>query len=114
MKYIFAIIQPQKVADVRVALADLGVDAFIVVEVQRYGQYESHTEYFRGAEFEVGFMPRTKIELVVADDAWEKTVKVITDAASTGKIGDGRIFVANLEHTVEIRSGKSGDDAKDL
>lgn len=114
MKYIFAIIQPQRLKDVRAALAKIGVDSLIVQEVQRYGTHEEHTEYYRGADHAVGFMPKMRIELFTADDRWEEVVGAISQSARTGKIGDGRIFVMDLEHTVQIKTGRMDAQARSL
>lgn len=114
MKYIFAIIQPQRLKDVRTALANIGIDSLIVQEVERYGTHEEHTEYYRGAHYDVGFMPKMRIELFTSDDKWEDAVNAIKDSASTGKIGDGRIFVTSLEHTVQVKTGRMDADATSL
>ncbi len=114
MKYIFAIIQPQRLKDVRAALARIGVESLIVQGVERYGTHEEHTEYYRGAHYAVGFMPKMRIELFTADDRWEEAVEAISQSASTGKIGDGRIFVTSLEHTVQIKTGRMDTERQSL
>ena len=114
MKHIVAIIQPQTLSDVREALHGIGIDSLIVNEVQRYGTHEAHREYYRGAEYDVGFMPKVKIEIFSPDDRWEDVVKVITNAASSGKVGDGRVFVYTIEHSVQIRSGKTDSESEAL
>ena len=106
MKYVIAIIQSHKLEDVRTALAEQGVDALIVVEARRYGAHEEHREFYRGAEYDVGFMPKTKIEFAVSSDLADEAVQTLRDAAVTGEVGDGRIFVMNLDHSIQIRSGK--------
>ena len=106
MKYVIAIIQSYKLEDVRIALAEHGVDSLIVVEARRYGAHEEHREFYRGAEYDVGFMPKTKIEFAVSSDLADEAVQTLRDAAVTGEVGDGRIFVMNLDHSIQIRSGK--------
>ena len=106
MKYIFAIIQPQRLKDVRGALARIGIDSLIVQEVARYGTHEEHTEYYRGAEYDVGFLPKVRIEVFTSDDGWEEAVQAISQSARTGAIGDGRIFVTSLEHTIQVKTGR--------
>ena len=106
MKYVIAIIQSHQLENVREALAEHGIDSLIVVEVRRYGAHEEHREFYRGAEYDVGFMPKTKIEFAVSSDLTHEAVQTLRDAAFTGEMGDGRIFVLNLDHSVQIRSGK--------
>ncbi len=106
MKYVIAIIQSHQLEKVREALAEHGIDSLIVVEVRRYGAHEEHREFYRGAEYDVGFMPKTKIEFAVSSDLTHEAVQTLRDAAFTGEMGDGRIFVLNLDHSVQIRSGK--------
>ena len=106
MKYVIAIIQSHKLEDVRIALAEHGVDALIVVEVRRYGTHEEHREFYRGAQYDVGFMPKTKIEFSVSSDLVDEAVSALRGAAATGEVGDGRIFVLSVDHSVQIRSGK--------
>jgi nitrogen regulatory protein PII len=106
MKYVIAIIQSHKLEDVRTALTKHGIDALLVVEAQRYGSHEEHREYYRGAEYDVGFMPKIKIEFAVSSDLADEAITTLRDAAVTGEMGDGRIFVMPLDHSVQIRSGK--------
>jgi nitrogen regulatory protein P-II 2 len=107
MKLITAIIKPFKLDDVRQAVADIGVQGITVTEVQGFGRQRGHTELYRGAEYRVDFLPKTKIELAVDDTI----VEAITNVARTGKIGDGKIFVLNLEQAVRIRTGEIGAEA---
>ncbi len=106
MKYVSAIIQSHRLEPVREALSEVGIDALIVTEVKRYGPHEEHREFYRGADFEVGFVPKTKVDFAVASEHWEIAVKKLRDAAFTGELGDGRIFVHDLSHSIQIRSGK--------
>ena len=111
MKLITAIIKPFKLDDVRQAVADIGVQGITVTEVQGFGRQRGHTELYRGAEYRVDFLPKTKIELAVDDAIAEQVVEAITNVARTGKIGDGKIFVSNLEQAVRIRTGEVGVEA---
>jgi len=111
MKLITAIIKPFKLDDVREALSDLGVNGITVTEVKGFGRQKGHTELYRGAEYVVDFLPKVKVEVAVADDAVETTVESIVEAAATGKIGDGKIFVSALEEVIRIRTGETGNDA---
>lgn len=111
MKLVIAIIKPFKLDDVRQELSDIGVQGMTVTEVKGFGRQKGHTELYRGAEYVVDFLPKVKIEIGVATDMVDKVIDAITRAASTGKIGDGKIFVTNLEQTVRIRTGESGPDA---
>jgi nitrogen regulatory protein P-II 2 len=111
MKLITAIIKPFKLEEVRAALTDLGIQGMTVSEVKGYGRQKGHTEIYRGAEYAVSFLPKVKIEAVVATAQVEKAIEAITKAAKTGQIGDGKIFVSSIEHTVRIRTGESDDDA---
>jgi nitrogen regulatory protein P-II 2 len=111
MKLITAIIKPFKLDDVRQAVADIGVQGITVTEVQGFGRQRGHTELYRGAEYRVDFLPKTKIELAVDDSIVEQVVEAITNVARTGKIGDGKIFVVNLEQAVRIRTGETGVEA---
>ncbi len=111
MKLITAIIKPFKLDDVREALSDLGIAGMTVTEVKGYGRQKGHTELYRGAEYVVDFLPKAKVEVAVADDMAERIVEAIADAARTGKIGDGKIFVTTLEQVVRIRTGESGPEA---
>ena len=111
MKLISAIIKPFKLDEVREALAEVGVAGLTVTEVKGFGRQKGHTELYRGAEYVVDFLPKVKIEIVIADGMLEQAVEAITKAAKTGRIGDGKIFVADVEQTVRIRTGESGDAA---
>ncbi|MET0986749.1 MAG: P-II family nitrogen regulator [Steroidobacteraceae bacterium] len=111
MKLISAIIKPFKLDDVRQAVADIGVQGITVTEVQGFGRQRGHTELYRGAEYRVDFLPKTKIELAVDDSIAEQVVEAITNVARTGKIGDGKIFVIHLEQAVRIRTGETGVEA---
>ena len=106
MKYVIAIIQSHQLENVREALAEHGIESLIVVEARRYGAHEEHREFYRGAEYDVGFMPKTKIEFAVSSDLADEAVQTLRDAAVTGEVGVGRIFVMSLDHSVQIRSGK--------
>jgi nitrogen regulatory protein P-II 2 len=109
MKLITAIIKPFKLDDVRQAVADIGVQGITVTEVQ--GRQRGHTELYRGAEYRVDFLPKTKIELAVDDSIAEQVIEAITNVARTGKIGDGKVFVIDLEQAVRIRTGETGVEA---
>lgn len=111
MKLIKAIIKPFKLDDVREALSEIGVQGITVSEVKGFGRQKGHTELYRGAEYKVDFLPKVKIETAVSDDSVDKIVEAIRAAASTGKIGDGKIFVMPIEQAVRIRTGESGDEA---
>lgn len=111
MKLIVAIIKPFKLDEVREALADVGVNGLTVTEVKGFGRQKGHTELYRGAEYVVDFLPKLKIEAVVADDILEQAIEAIRKAAYTGKIGDGKIFVYDVEDVVKIRTGETGYDA---
>ena len=111
MKLITAIIKPFKLDDVREALSDLGVSGVTVTEVKGFGRQKGHTELYRGAEYGVDFLPKAKVEVAVADQLVSQAVEAITRVANTGKIGDGKIFVTNLEQVVRIRTGETGDEA---
>ena len=111
MKLITAIIKPFKLDDVRQAVADIGVQGITVTEVQGFGRQRGHTELYRGAEYRVDFLPKTKIELAVDDSIAEQVIEAITNVARTGKIGDGKIFVFELAQTVRIRTGETGVEA---
>jgi nitrogen regulatory protein P-II 2 len=111
MKLVIAIIKPFKLDDVRDAIGDLGIAGLTVTEVKGYGRQRGHTEIYRGAEYAVNFLPKVKIEVAVPDDRADKLVEVITSAAKTGQIGDGKIFVLDLEHAVRIRTGETDTDA---
>jgi nitrogen regulatory protein P-II 2 len=111
MKLITAIIKPFKMDDVREALSEIGVAGVTATEVKGFGRQKGHTELYRGAEYVVDFLPKVKLEIAVSDNIVEKAVKTIVDAANTGKIGDGKIFVTNLEQVIRIRTGETGEDA---
>ena len=111
MKLITAIIKPFKLEEVREALAEVGVSGITTTEVKGFGRQKGHTELYRGAEYQVDFLPKIKIEVVVASDKLESTLEAITKAAHTGKIGDGKIFVIPIDHTIRIRTGETGEAA---
>ena len=111
MKLVTAIIKPFKLDDVRQTLADLGVKGITVTEVKGFGRQRGHTELYRGAEYVVDFLPKVKIELAVDDDIVEQAIEAITNSARTGKIGDGKIFVTDLEQVIRIRPGLAGPEA---
>ncbi len=111
MKKIEAIIKPFKLDDVREALSEIGVTGMTVLEVKGFGRQKGHTELYRGAEYVVDFLPKVKIEAVVAEDQVDRCVEVITEAARTGKIGDGKIFITPIERIVRIRTGEEDDAA---
>ena len=111
MKLITAVIKPFKLDDVREALSEVGAQGITVTEVKGFGRQKGHTELYRGAEYVVDFLPKIKIEVGVADDLAERVIEAITRAANTGKVGDGKIFVYDLEGAVRIRTGESGPEA---
>lgn len=111
MKMVTAIIKPFKLDDVREALAEVGVQGITVTEVKGFGRQKGHTELYRGAEYVVDFLPKMKIELAVSTDLLEQVVEAITSIARTGKIGDGKIFVTDLEQAIRIRTGETGEEA---
>lgn len=111
MKKIDAIIKPFKLEDVKDALSSLELTGMTVSEVRGYGRQQGHSELYRGAEYVVDFLPKIKIELVVKDDIVDEVVKVISDNAKTGKIGDGKIFVSNVEKSIRIRTGETDNEA---
>jgi nitrogen regulatory protein P-II 1 len=111
MKLVTAIIKPFKLDDVRQSLAEVGVKGVTVTEVKGFGRQRGHTELYRGAEYVVDFLPKVKIEMVVATDQVERCIEVITEAARTGKIGDGKIFVTPVERVVRIRTGEENENA---
>ncbi|HML42473.1 MAG: P-II family nitrogen regulator [Hyphomicrobium zavarzinii] len=111
MKLITAVIKPFKLEEVRSNLTDIGLQGMTVTEVKGYGRQKGHTEVYRGAEYAVSFLPKIKIEVVVADALVNKAVEAIVKAAKTGQIGDGKIFVSSIEHTLRIRTGESDDAA---
>ena len=111
MKMITAIIKPFKLDEVREALMETGITGMTVTEVKGYGRQKGHTEIYRGAEYAVNVLPKIKIEVVVASDQVEKAIEMISKTAKTGQIGDGKIFVVTVEHTVRIRTGETDDAA---
>jgi nitrogen regulatory protein P-II 2 len=111
MKLITAIIKPFKLDDVREAVADIGVQGITTTEVKGFGRQRGHTELYRGAEYQVDFLPKTKVEMAVDDSVVEQAIEAIINAAQTGKIGDGKVFVSNLEQVIRIRTGETGAEA---
>ncbi|HKK15997.1 MAG TPA: P-II family nitrogen regulator [Gammaproteobacteria bacterium] len=111
MKLITAIIKPFKLDDVREALSEIGIQGMTVSEIKGFGRQKGHTELYRGAEYVVDFLPKIKLEVAVSDDMADKVVEAITRAANSGKIGDGKIFIYELEQAIRIRTGESGNDA---
>jgi nitrogen regulatory protein P-II 1 len=111
MKKIEAIIKPFKLDEVKEALQELGIQGLSVTEVKGFGRQKGHTELYRGAEYVVDFLPKVKIEVVLADDQLDGAVEAIIEAAKTDKIGDGKIFVTTVEQAIRIRTGEAGDDA---
>lgn len=111
MKKIEAIIKPFKLDDVREALSEINVSGMTASEVKGFGRQKGHTELYRGAEYVIDFLPKVKIEVVISDNLLEQCIEAITNAARTGKIGDGKIFVSNVERVVRIRTGEEGDEA---
>jgi len=111
MKKIEAIIKPFKLDEVKEALHGIGIQGMTVTEVKGFGRQKGHTELYRGAEYVVDFLPKIKVEIALADELLEKAVDVIVQAANTGRIGDGKIFVLDVEETIRIRTGERGPDA---
>jgi nitrogen regulatory protein P-II 2 len=111
MKLVTAIVKPFKLDDVREALSEIGVQGITVTEVKGFGRQKGHTELYRGAEYVVDFLPKVKIEVAIADNLLDQVIEAITKAAHTGKIGDGKIFVVNLEQAIRIRTGETGNEA---
>ncbi len=111
MKLVSAIIKPFKLDDVREALSEVDVQGMTVTEVKGFGRQKGHTELYRGAEYVVDFLPKLKLEVAVPDDRLEAVTEAITQAANSGKIGDGKIFVFDLEHVLRIRTGETGPEA---
>jgi nitrogen regulatory protein P-II 2 len=111
MKLVTAIIKPFKMDDVRSALSEIGVQGVTVTEVKGFGRQRGHTELYRGAEYVVDFLPKLKLEVACSADQTEAIVEAIMDSAGTGKIGDGKIFVSDLEQVVRIRTGETGEEA---
>ena len=111
MKLVTAIIKPFKLDDVREALSEIGVQGVTVTEVKGFGRQKGHTELYRGAEYVVDFLPKVKLEVAINDDLAERVIEAITKAANTGKIGDGKIFVYDLQQAIRIRTGEAGPEA---
>ncbi|MFW9605250.1 MAG: P-II family nitrogen regulator [Pseudomonas sp.] len=111
MKLVTAIIKPFKLDDVRESLSEIGVQGITVTEVKGFGRQKGHTELYRGAEYVVDFLPKVKIDVAISDEQLDAVIDAISKAANTGKIGDGKIFVVNLEQAIRIRTGESGTDA---
>jgi len=111
MKLISAVIKPAKLDDVRHALSEIGVQGMTVTEVKGFGRQKGHTELYRGAEYVVDFLPKIKLEVAISADMAERVTETITQSARTGKIGDGKIFVLDLEQSIRIRTGETGPDA---
>ena len=111
MKKIEAIIKPFKLDEVREALSEIGVTRLTVTEVKGFGRQKGHTELYRGAEYVVDFLPKVKLEIVIADSLLDRAIEAIITVARTGKIGDGKIFVSNMEQVVRIRTGETGETA---
>ncbi len=111
MKLVTAIVKPFKLDDVREALSEIGVAGITVTEVKGFGRQKGHTELYRGAEYVVDFLPKVKIEAAVAGDLVDQVIEAISKAANTGKIGDGKIFITEIEQTIRIRTGETGPEA---
>jgi nitrogen regulatory protein PII len=111
MKLITAIIKPFKLDDVREALSEIGVSGITVTEVKGFGRQKGHTELYRGAEYVVDFLPKVKVELAIPADLVDRAIEAISNAARTGKIGDGKIFVSTVEQAIRIRTGEAGTEA---
>jgi len=111
MKLVTAIIKPFKLDDVREAISEIGIEGLTVTEVKGFGRQKGHTELYRGAEYQVDFLPKVKLEIAVQDDQVDRLVEAIVNAAKTGKIGDGKVFVFDLESAVRIRTGESDTEA---
>ncbi len=111
MKLVTAIVKPFRLDDVRNALGEVGIQGMTVSEVKGFGRQRGHTELYRGAEYVVDFLPKAKVEVAVSDDLVERVVEAIVDAAKTGKVGDGKIFVTPIEQVLRIRTGETGDSA---
>lgn len=111
MKLVTAVIKPFKIDDVRDALAAIGIQGMTVTEVKGFGRQKGHTELYRGAEYNVDFMPKVKLEVAVASDILDQVIETISESANNGKIGDGKIFISDLEQVVRIRTGEKGAEA---
>ena len=111
MKLITAIIKPSKLQDVRSALVEIGIEGMTTSEVSGFGRQKGHTEIYRGAEYEISFVPKIKIEVAVTNDQVDSTIEAITSSTRTGNIGDGKIFILDLGQTIRIRTGETGNEA---
>jgi nitrogen regulatory protein P-II 2 len=111
MKMVTAIIKPFKLDDVREALSEIGVQGLTTTEVKGFGRQKGHTELYRGAEYVVDFLPKVKLEIAIGDDQVDAVIDAVTKSAQSGKIGDGKIFVTNIEQAIRIRTGESGEEA---
>ena len=111
MKLVTAIIKPFKVEEVRASLDEIGVSGMTMTEVKGFGRQKGHTELYRGAEYVVDFLPKVKVEVAVSDEMADKAIEAITASANTGKIGDGKIFIMNLDSAIRIRTGETGSEA---
>lgn len=111
MKLVTAIIKPFKLDDVREALSDIGVQGITVTEVKGFGRQKGHTELYRGAEYVVDFLPKIKLEMAINDEMLDQVIETVKETANSGKIGDGKIFVSNIENVIRIRTGESGPEA---
>ncbi len=111
MKKVEAIIRPFRIDDVREALAEIGIKGMTLTEVKGYGRQKGHTELYRGSEYQIDFLPKIKIEVIVSDSVAEKVIDTIMKAARTGQVGDGKIFVSPVDDVVRVRTGESGEDA---
>ena len=111
MKLVTAIIKPFRLDDLRNGLNEIGINGMTVTEVKGFGRQRGHTELYRGAEYVVDFLPKTKIEIAISDNRLEETLEIIINSSKTGKVGDGKIFVTNLEQAVRIRTGETDDNA---
>ena len=111
MKMLTAIIKPFKLDEVREALSVIGVQGITITEVKGFGRHKGHTELYRGAEYVVDFLPKVKIEVAITDDILDRVIEAVEKSAGTGKVGDGKIFVYDLEYVIRIRTGETGEDA---
>ena len=111
MKMVVAVIKPFKLDDVRDALNEIGIEGMTITDVKGYGRQKGKTEIYRGSDYAVSFLPKIKLEIAIPDDKEDDVIKAIQDAANTGRIGDGKIFVMNLDRTICIRTGETGEDA---
>ena len=111
MKKVEAIIKPFKLDEVRQSLSEIGISGLTVIEVRGFGRQKGHTELYRGAEYQIDFLPKVKIEVVINDEILDNVVECITKSANTGKIGDGKVFISNIEDAIRIRTKESGNEA---